>query len=218
MTRTTTYSSGGTPIFLEIFDPSGTARGGAVVIAHGSDGVVNNSHGPWATMMRGYGEDIARAGFTALLPHYFEKTGTDPGLPAMQSMAAHLGQWQDALGDAITSAASARVALVGFSLGGHLSLRLRSRAQVVVEFFAPFAGGLGAGPGTHVQIHHGTGDTVVNIADADQIADALRAERVTPEIYRYPDAGHGFAGADAANVDAQRLSKERTLRFLNDHL
>ena len=147
---TISYPSAGMPITAELFSPAGAGRGAAVVIAHGSDGVTDNLSGPWATMMRDYGTELAKGGFHALLPHYFEKTETPPGPAAMQTMLVHMHAWQQALADGLAHAATlpeiaaGRVALVGFSLGGHLSLRLRGMVPVVVEFFAPYITGIGS--------------------------------------------------------------------------
>jgi dienelactone hydrolase len=220
---TISYLSGGKSISAELFSPAGTARGAAVVIAHGSDGVTDDLNGPWASMMREYGADFAQAGYTALLPHYFDKTGTEPGKPAMQAMFVHLPAWQQALADALAHAATLpgvgakRVGLVGFSLGGHLSLRLRGQAPMLVEFFAPLLTGIGsvAHGAKHVQIHDGAADPIAN---ADLIADVLKDDGITPELHRYPGAGHGFNGADTDNTKARKLSRERTLRFVVDHL
>lgn len=226
MSETITYISNGTPIRAELFTPPGKPRGAGVVIAHGSDGVTDNLNGPWAEMMRDYGSALSDAGFTVLLPHYFEKTGTAPGAPAMLAMLMHLQAWQEALGDAVahletlSGVTPGRIALLGFSLGGHLSLRLRDRVPVLVEFFAPYLTGLGTAPSTapHVQIHHGAGDRLVDFANAEQISEALRNEGVRTDPYRYEGAGHGFKGSDPKNAEARSLSKERTLEFVAAHL
>jgi len=65
-----------------------------------------------------------------------------------------------------------------------------------------------------VLVANGESDRMVPSKNTHDLARRLPKS----DLIIYPDAGHGFAGADAANVDAQRLSKERTLRFLNDHL
>lgn len=43
------FNSSGTAVPAELFNPVGTPNGGVVVIAYGSDGMVE----PWATMIRG---------------------------------------------------------------------------------------------------------------------------------------------------------------------
>lgn len=50
MQAMTNFSSGGTTIPAELYNPAGTPNGGVVVIAYGSDGM----NDPWATMIRDY--------------------------------------------------------------------------------------------------------------------------------------------------------------------
>ena len=48
----------GTPTVTgELYKPTGTAKTGLVVLAYGTEGYVDNVHGPWKTMMRGYAEE-----------------------------------------------------------------------------------------------------------------------------------------------------------------
>ena len=145
-----------------------------------------------------------------------------PDVPAMQSMLVHMPAWQEALSSALMFARSVpgvvpqRVALLDFSLGGHLSLRLRGNAKAVVAFFAPYLDGLGPPPASppRVQIHHGDGDRLVDYSNAEQIASLLRQEGSVVDLDRHPGAGHGFAGSKPADERGRRLSKERTLQFL----
>jgi len=139
--------------------------------------MIDNPHGKWATMVREYASDLADKGFTAVIPDYFQRTGTAAGSidyrrDGSQIVAQHRDSWAEALNDAVTYAKTLagvdpkRVGLLGFSLGGHLCLRVRSTAKVVVEFFAPLLDGIGAGGGSGLwaQIHHGTGDSLVPFA------------------------------------------------------
>ena len=225
MSQAITYLSAGTAIRAELFAPAGASRGAAVV-AHGSDGLTDHLAGPWGTMMREHAEGLAKAGYHTLLPYYFDKTGTPPGRAALQTMGIHLHEWQDALGAAVdhvaalSGAGASRVALVGFSLGGHLSVRLRDRVAVVVEFFAPYGVGLGtvSHPAPRVQIHHGDNDAAVDVANADRIADWLGREGVAVDVHRYAGAGHGFAGPDPANQAARKLSRERAANFVASYI
>ncbi len=106
-------------------------------------------------------------------------------------------------------------ALVGFSLGGHLSLRLRGSLPVVVAFFAPLLTGLNASSSstTRVQIHHGESDRLVDIAQADRIAALLASEGTWAEVYRYAGAGHGFSGVHPGDPEALKRSRDLTLAF-----
>jgi dienelactone hydrolase len=211
-----------------------------VVIAYGSDGMIDNAHGPWATMLREYAADLAAKGFTAIIPDYFLTTGTAAGSIDYQRDGAQIvllnrNTWVSGLNDAVTHAKTLagidpkRIGLLGFSLGGHLGLRLRSSLKVLVEFFAPLLDGIGAGsPGAplRVQIHHGridvtsrTGDSLVPFeANALPIAQELKRDGVSADLHEYLGAGHGFVGTDAANKNAATESKARTIAFFEAYL
>jgi len=202
--------------------------------------MIDNSNGPWATMLREYAAGLAAKGFTAMIPDYFLTTGTLAGSidyrrDGAQIVLRNLDKWTSSLTEAVTHAKtlagvdSKRVGLLGFSLGGHLGLRLRSSLNVLVEFFAPVLVGIGAaGPGSHlkVQIHHGKIDTATRAGDslvpfeanAIPIVQQLRNEGSSVDLHEYLGAGHGFVGGDAANMSAATQSKSRTIAFFASNL
>ena len=218
MQTTKTYPSGGKPIPVEIFDPPGTPNGGVVILAHGSGGMA----APWDAMIRAYATAIAARGFVTAVPFYFGQAA--PPVDVLQQIA----RWQTTLADAIPFVKAlphmhaGRVALVGFSLGGNLSLRLRASAKVVVEYFAPDfqLGGIGhVSPAVpFAQIHHGEADSLVLIQNAKTIEKTLRREGTVPDVHYYPKAGHGFSGKDPGDAVALRESQKRTVDFLVAHL
>ena len=236
---TTSYTSNRKTIACEVCTPT-AANGGMVVIAYGSDGMIDNAHGPWATTLREYAADLAAKGFTAIIPDYFLTTGTAAGSIDYQRDGAEIvllnrDTWVSGLNDAVSHAKTLpgidpnRIGVLGFSLGGHLGLRLRSSLNVLVEFFAPVLDGIGAsssGTPLQVQIHHGridaatrTGDSLVPFeANAIPIAQALKREGVSADLHEYVGAGHGFVGTDTANTNAATQSKSRTLAYFASHL
>ena len=236
---TTHYTSGGKTIACEVYTPT-AVNGGVVVIAYGSDGMIDNTHGPWATMLRQYASDLAANGFTAIIPDYFLRTGTAAGSidyqkGGTQIVVMNRDSWVSGLKDAVTHAKTLagidpkRVGLLGFSLGGHLGLRLRSTLKVLVVFFAPLLDGIGpgsAGSRLPVQIHHGSIDTATGIGDtlvtfqanAIPIEQELKREGASPELHEYVGAGHGFVGTGAADTSASTQSKARTMAFFKSHL
>jgi len=174
-------------------------------------------------MIREYAHALSGKNYSALIPDYLKSTNTTPGPDVFAQIPVNLPKWQSAVDCAITHAAAPRIALLGFSLGGHLCLRLRHRAMAVVEFFAPEfleLGGLGAAvpASPHVQIHHGKADTLVPYTNATRIDRFLKSHGTVPELFSYAGAGHGFAGTDPKNASARRLAKERTLAFIAKHL
>src|SRR5215475_6279867 len=101
----TTFTSCGKTIAAEVFCPD-RANGGTVIIAYGSDGMVDNAHGPWVTMIRDYAADLAADGFTAIVPDYFQGTGTSAGeidflKDGAQQIWLHRDAWQSTIEDAL---------------------------------------------------------------------------------------------------------------------
>ncbi len=224
MTELMDIYSGGTAIRTEVYDPTG-APSAAIVIAHGSDGMAE----PWAALIREYATELAAKGFTAFIPSYFLKTGTVAGPGVFAHIPKHLNSWVEAVSEVVAhvktrpGAATHGVGLLGFSLGGHICLRLRGTTQALVEFFAPEfrqIGGLGPRQSAtpHVEIHHGLADLLVPFSETESIAAALKNEGATPEVFSYEGAGHGFAGADPNNATARRSAKFRTLAFFEKRL
>lgn len=212
------FPSGGVPIPVEVFSPAGPPNGAVVVIAHGSDSL----NEPWLTLMRKFGAELSQGGFLVLLPSYFAAAPPTAG-------PAGMTKWQATLSDAVAhgrtlaGGASARVGLLGFSLGGHLCLRLRAQARALVSFFAPELaelGGIGASAATpHAQVHHGLSDPVVPFSQAERIVHLINTEGTATEFYSYPGAGHGFGSpTNAADKTALATSKERTLQFFTRRL
>ncbi|SEJ19838.1 Dienelactone hydrolase [Azotobacter beijerinckii] len=227
MANSINIASGGKAVSAELYTPTTAPPHGLVVIAYGSDGLTDDLNGPWATMIRGYADALAERGFAVLVPDYLAYTDTPPGPAVFKVMLHYRDAWLQAIADSLDYAAalpmvdSTHVGLLGFSLGGHLCLRLRAKAKVLVAFFAPMLDGLGA-PGTltHAQVHHGRADQLpgTGFHNAVAIADVLTREGSAAELCAYPGAGHGFIGKDRANTDARNLSQRRTLDFFLAHL
>lgn len=227
MSETTNFTSRGQSISAELYKPASTTANGLITVAYGSDGLTDNLSGPWATMIRGYAEALAKRGFVVLIPDYFAVTNTQPGPQVFDLIAKNRDLWQEAVSDAIGHGKTlpgvdkTRVGLLGFSLGGHLCLRVRTKAKALVEFFAPVLDGIGP-PGklAHTQIHHGEADNLpgTGFENAVSIEKTLKAEGASPELYGYPGAGHGFVGSDPKNTEARELSMKRTIAFFDSHL
>src|SRR5580765_5753057 len=100
MINSVLIDSHGTAIPTELFAPAGANNGGAVVVAHGSDGMLE----PWASMIREYASELAGKGFTALIPNYFAKTRTIPGPAVFTQLPANLNSWVEAVSDVVTYA------------------------------------------------------------------------------------------------------------------
>ena len=120
------FNSGTRPISLDVFLPTTRGRHPAALILHGTFGLLPE----YRPDIVAFAEALAGSGTVAMLPHYFDRTGTAAGLDAGAAIPSHLEEWKEACGDALTFARGhasvdpGRLAVIGFSLGGHLALDL----------------------------------------------------------------------------------------------
>jgi dienelactone hydrolase len=220
-------SSGGRPIHEDVYLPESRAKAPAVLILHGTFGLLP----PFGADIASFGDTLAKKGIATTIPYYFESTGTDPGEKAMTLIGVHLPTWKIACSDALSGMAAdarfdaKRLGIIGFSLGGHLALTLALRSfgttslKCVVDFFGPtvappLEGDLSKLP--PVLIHHGTDDRVVPISESKRLIDRLKASGKTEhkdyEFVQYMGQGHGFTGVGLTN------SRDRTVAFIEKML
>jgi dienelactone hydrolase len=219
------FTSGSLPITVEVFSPLAPGRHPGCLILHGTFGLLPE----YRLDIVSFGEALADAGLVAVLPHYFERTGTTPGPAATLAIGKHLPEWLATCSDALlflrndARVDSGRLGAIGFSLGGHIVLSLAmappggTTLKAVVDFFGPtlaprLAGNRAALP--PVQIHHGTADTLVLIRESEQLVTELRAagkvEGLGYEFLRYPGQGHGFKGPDLVTSRSKSVGFVRT--------
>ena len=190
-----TFPSGTKSISVEVSTPTTPGKHPAVLVVYGTEGLRNDQG--FGTLIRNFAASLADEGFVALIPDYFQSTGTAPGVdtvwPALDSSQ---DTWVETLADAArfadarTDVEAGKLGIVGFSLGGNLALRLAKlpaaspKALAVVDFFGPIsqANGIGADVDKlpFVQIHHGDNDHVVppsQSAGADDAPRRLRTRR-----------------------------------------
>jgi dienelactone hydrolase len=231
-----TFKSHGHDIPVELFAGSGTGRRPAVVVVYGTRGM----NAPFGELIRGFARKLAASGCTALIPNYFEATNTpastniDEDGSVMGVVQPHRDQWVATLGDCLTFAAGRsdikadRLGLLGFSLGGHLTLRAAKRqggaaVRAAVSFFAPINqvpfGGIGGDVDKlpPLQIHHGEKDgPPVPPAESRALEGLLIAAGKVKdrdyEIFFYEGQGHGFTGRAATT------SEKRTVDFFAKNL
>jgi carboxymethylenebutenolidase len=222
-TTTEQFTSASGLITAEVFIPKAPRRRPAVLILHGTFGLLPR----YRADIVSFAEALAARGIAAVIPHYFEGTGTVAGPGAIAAMFEHLPAWRATCGDALQYVRAhprvdpARLGVIGFSLGGHLALGLGMSppagvaVKCAVDFFAPtldppLQGALSALP--PVQIHHGTADTLVPPAHSAHLVHGLRAAGRSAglgyEFHEYEGEGHGFTGA------ALGTSRTRTVAFL----
>jgi dienelactone hydrolase len=220
------YLSGGIHIGTDVYKPVGPANNAAIVLVYGSDGLIDNKNGPWASMIQEDATSLAQKGFHALVPNYFLRTKTPAGSIDYQNgglvaVMANKDQWQSTIADAVQYAKTlqgidpSRIGLLGYSLGAFLSLRLCAEAKGIVAFFPPRLDvvGAGAAPRLPVDIHYGDKDFLEFKVHTEPIVQELRAHGAVVKTHCYPGANHGFSLKDAPNTSARAQSKTRMLDF-----
>src|SRR5262249_35699978 len=156
-----------------------------------------------------------------LLPHYFDKTGTQ--FATHEDDTRYFATWMKAIADAIQFAGKQpnvddqHIGLIGYSLGAYLSLSEGSvdpRVKAVVEYFGGlpefFARESKSLPPT--LILHGEADQLVPVKEAYALEALLKIKGVPYEMKIYPQQGHGFSGSAATD------SMRRTVAFLDRNL
>jgi carboxymethylenebutenolidase len=175
--------------------------------------------------IRGVADDLARAGYLAIAPEFYHRdapvgrwlerddAGRQEGFTLL-----HRLQRQHALADAAAASdwlqaqpGIERVALIGFSAGGHLSYLAACRLPV--SRTAVLYGGwlpttdipmsqptptLDLTPGITGRLLYlvGEDDTLIPAGPRDQIRDALRQAGTDHEMICYPGTGHAFFWPD----------------------
>jgi dienelactone hydrolase len=221
------FVSGGTSIDIDVFTPAGTGRHPSTLILYGTFGLLPE----YRDDIQSFGEALAANGIVALLPHYFDRTGTQPGAGALAAIGQHYASWRQTCGDALLFARThgrvnaGRLGILGFSLGGHFALSLAMTPpagislKCAVDFFGPvvsppLTGNRAAMP--PVLIHHGERDDLVTISDSRQLVSELRGagktEGVGYTLLTYRDQGHAFVGADLV------AARSKTVEFLTSIL
>lgn len=215
------YTSHAHRIESDVFRPSGPGRHPACLILHGTFGL----HPELKADLFSFGEALADAGIAAIVPHYFDRTGTQPGLTAGKVLETHLPDWASACADGLLFAAHdsriavGRLGAIGFSLGAHIGLTLAmappagAALKCVVDFFGPTLSPVLAGSRASlppVQIHHGKKDLIVSIRESEHLVAELEAagkvRGVGYEFLSYAQQGHGFTGADFVSSRATAVA------------
>lgn len=176
---------------------------------------------PWLTT---FAEALVAEGFRVLVPdHYDGWATTDPGEAGALMAALDTDEALERLDALITSVAPARVALLGFSLGGRLSIMAASRggADALVAYY-----------GSAAASEHGIipCPVLLQLAEIDDWAPArnpvdlmvrLRDHGTSVTEFTYLGAQHGFANEQntaAYDHNVAALAFARTVAFLNLHL
>ena len=203
-------------------DPSGTPKGGVVVIQE-IFGV--NHH------IRAVCDRIAAQGYAAIAPAIFDRQhpnfecGYSPDEIANARKYVANPDWGAMMRDiqaAIDEAKkSGPAAIVGFCLGGTLAFlaaaKLNGLSAAIGWYGGQIAKNADEKPKVPTQLHFGETDASIPMSDVELIKQKRGGDC---EIYVYPGAGHGFNCEERGsyNETAAKLARERSIAFLNKHL
>lgn len=219
---------------LSVHTPAGTPKGGIVVVQE-------------AFGVNDHIEDICRrfaeAGWLAVAPHLFHRTG-DPklGYVDMAPVMEQMGQLKadEVLADVDAALAHlaaagvplARTGVVGFCMGGTVSLLIGARRDVgaAITFYG---GGVRDGRFGFPSLLEeapklrapwlglfGDLDRGIPVADVEELRVAAATSGKATEVVRYPHAEHGFHCDVRAsyNAEASADAWRRTLDWFDRHL
>lgn len=216
-TMTEDFSTGAATAPIEVFVPDAKPARRAVLVLHGSAGLGREYH----TDIASFAEALVAKQIAAAIPHYFVPNPPTPGEDPIGSIARLYAPWKKTCADALTFMGGdarfdpARLAVLGFSLGGHfaLTLGLDSRPgatlKCIVDFFGPtlappLQGRFEQMP--PVQVHHGSADTTVYPRESEalvaQLKKAGKREGKDFVVESYPGQTHRFDSAALATARA----------------
>ena len=211
------FKSRGKDFTVDIFAPGEPGKYPAIVVVHGHGGVGDGKRSGSHDLAR----RLARAGYIAMVPHYFGRLKPDPkdGRKNARSFAV----WERTVSDTVGFAArrpdvdARRIGLLGSSMGSWVSLSVAARdrrVSAVVENFGGWPEWEELNPARlpPVLVLHGDADRNVSVDEAYKLEQILQRTGVPHEVHIYPGAGHGFRGDD--REDALR----RTVQFFDTHL
>ncbi len=227
----------GTTVVAHVAKPAGARAATGVIVAHELFGVAPNI----GVVI----DDLAKAGYLALAPEFYHRDAppghwmkTDDAYREEGFRLLHRLTRQQALDDVAACMAwlrdqpsIQRIAMIGFSAGGHLAYLCAcrfpvSRAAVLYGGWLPTTDiplsqpeptlALTSGITGRILYAVGEDDVQIDAAQRRQIGDALRAAGVDHEIAVYPGTGHAFfwPGTPAFNESARDDAWSRVLALL----
>lgn len=196
---------------IDRFGPANGSARATIVMLHGSDGLTNAGRYEQAA------ELLASAGYSVILPRYFEATGDRRA--NYREIGRKFPIWSAAIRGATDEVAGSRrggIGVVGFSLGGALALAASTqdrRIAAVVNFFGFFPDELASATRAAPTLTlHGDADRVVPVENARRIAQRLQELGIPAETQIYPREGHGLSARSFIDASV------RTSGFLSRYL
>jgi carboxymethylenebutenolidase len=176
---------------------------------------------------------LAVAGFVGLAPNIFHTLPDTARTPA-ESRAATVNHIDsDAYEDidigadylrAQSFVKSDTMGVLGFCYGGRLAMGYGSRSRQIDAVIAFHPGVTKINEVKRlkipVQIHHGTADQAVAIAESQRLFKELKNQHTPVELFTYEGAGHGFLAYTRPTYqpEAAKTAWTRSLQFLKKNL
>lgn len=198
--------------------PDGKPRGGLVIVQE-IFGV--NAH------IRSVADRYAAAGYHAVAPAIFDRAerGIELGYAKEDVPIGRAAREKISLDDMIKDiaasanhvAASGKVAVIGYCLGGSLAWLSASRIPNLAAAIGYYGGmvvsHLNETPLCPVMLHFGESDPSIAMADVEKVRAGVDPGKV--QVFTYP-AGHAFNrdGTPAYHAESAKLALERTLELL----
>ena len=181
---------------------------------------------------KGLCDRLARAGFVALAPDlYAGRVATTPAqakalraeatakrrTPAYKLLIAAIEELRNH-----EAVQGSRIAVLGFSMGGHWALWLAQRPELpiaaTVVFYAARNGDYSRSRSRFL-IHFAASDDWVSAASARKLEASLAKAKVDATYWTYPGTPHWFFESDRKDADdrpAAASAWKRTVAFLNE--
>lgn len=176
---------------------------------------------------------LALAGFVGLAPNIFHTLPDSAGSPAEMRKALANHTDFDVLEDIQIGADYLRtqsfvkgggMGVLGFCYGGRMAMLQGARSRDI-DVVVPFHPGKVTAAEiarlkSPVQVHCGTADRNVPVADIRDLEKMLRAQSTPVEVHLYDGADHGFLAYTRPyyKPDAAKLAWSRTTEFLHKYL
>ncbi len=187
------FPSGDAKVSIEYFRPAARGTFPGIFLLHGSGGLDPGT----AHVFREIGRDLADQGYVVLIPHFFERTGHEPGQPFKENEVTSLFK---SVGDAIDFAVANapidadRIGVVGYSMGANMAFFQAARDQrikaiVGVSAWLPVESKSTFPP---LLILLGSGDRNTPPARLKQFETILKERQIPYGSHVYRGIGHNF--------------------------
>jgi len=204
-------SIGGRPISCEVFTP--TQRDptkGTILLFHGVGGIPGDGG-----MLRIYAQSLAEAGFTAVIPYYFQSTGHWFITPGMANRQGE--RWLPVVEELIRFYAArspdGRVGVVGYSMGAFLAVGATRETGPLVSGLASLSGGVLEDHETiawvsfpPILLIHGAKDRIVPPERSEALLQIAHSRQPRLQYLLYKNQGHFFRPSARRDVSLRLLA------------